>query len=482
MPQHSFYARLVRSFTAQLTLAIGIYLSFSGLALAANHSISSATGTFDCRSARSGDTITLESGTRGPLRIQNCGGTADSPITIKNDANGSSPTTISRSGGSDGGFVFTCDSCIGVTIDGSAKWRGAPSGKTYGIKVTMTGGASPSAFVKISGLSRFVTIRNVEIDGAWPGLSSNGIGLSVNDHGVDLSAHPGAWREGFTIEHNYIHNIEGEGMYVGANYGKGDLPLRNIEICYNLIEDIGWEGINTKSMIAGNNSIHHNIVRRVGKNDAHTGATSQYEGINNNTGTAKIYNNWIESTGSSAIKLGSGEGPMESEGFGPFEVDVWNNVILDAGGLWRSFMPDSHGISVHAKAGVEKPIANIYSNTIVGSRSNGINVGANAGEGYVRDNIVAGSGGVPIKTPAYITPANNRTGTVSDMLFVDAGSKKFRLRADSPAWNQAGIGSPKVDFDGIPRPQNGAPDQGAFEGASADSVATPSAPSSLVVE
>ena len=70
------------------------------------------------------------------------------------------------------GFVFNCNNCVGVEIDGSYKWQGAPSGKTYGIKLTMTGGGGPSAFLRIAGLSRFVTIRNVEIDGAWPRLAS----------------------------------------------------------------------------------------------------------------------------------------------------------------------------------------------------------------------------------------------------------------------------------------------------------------------
>ncbi len=55
-------------------------------------------------------------------------------------------------------------------------------------------------------------------------------------------------------------------MYVGPNYSDGDLPLRNIEIRNNLVEDTGWEGINTKSMWAGDNRIHHNVVRRAGKN------------------------------------------------------------------------------------------------------------------------------------------------------------------------------------------------------------------------
>ena len=61
-----------------------------------------------------------------------------------------------------------------------------------------------------------------------------------------------------------------EGMYIGPNYPDGDLPLRNVEIRYNRVEDTGCEGISTKSMWAGNNSIHHNVVRRAGTNGKST--------------------------------------------------------------------------------------------------------------------------------------------------------------------------------------------------------------------
>lgn len=467
---------------AGLTLVLGLSLAASEPALAASHLISAQAGGFDCGSVRPGDTVILGSGVRGPLKIRNCSGTEDTPITITNDANGTRPTTISRSSGASGGFVFSCDDCVGVVIDGSTKWRGAPSGQTYGIKVTMTGGESPSAFMRIGGMSRFVTIRSVEIDGTWPALAKNGIGLSVNDHSIQRAAFPTAWREGYKIERNYIHNIEGEGMYVGPNYREGDLPLRNIEISYNLLEDIGWEGINTKSLIAGNNSIHHNVIRRAGKNDSQSSSQKQYAGVNNNSGSVSIFNNWIESTGTHGIKLGSGEGPLETEGFGPFEARVWNNVIVSAGELWSSFMPESHGISVSSKVGVEKPVPYIYSNTIVSPRNDGINLASNVGSGYVKDNVIAGAGGVPVKAPSFVSLTNNRAGSVSDMLFVDAPKKNFRLRADSPARNRAGSDYPDSDFDDVPRPQDGAADQGAFEFTTNPAASRPNAPDSVTVE
>jgi hypothetical protein len=433
-------------------------------ALAADHKIAAQTESYDCSSIEPGGMLTLAAGTRGPLAVRNCEGTAANPIIIRNDPEGTGPTVISRASGPEGAFVLSCNDCIGVAIDGGYKWQGAPAGKTYGIKVTMTGGGAPSAFLKIAGLSRFVTIRNVEIDGAWPSLASNGIGISVNDHMVKRVDHPDRWREGILIEDTYVHDVEGEGMYIGPSFKDGDLPLRNIEVRNNLVEDIGWEGINTKSMWAGDNRVHHNVVRRTGKNGV-TSKPLQYSGISNNGGTVKIYNNWVETTGTHGIHVWTSNGPKASAGMGPFDAHIWNNVVVNAGGLWRSFMAKSYGINVGAENDVEKPVPHIYSNTIVNSRQGAVNMNRNVGKGFVRDNIAAGSGSNPvIAVPDFVDVINNRVGGISQIEFVDPGRKNFRLKVGSPARNSATNNFPPNDFADVTRPKDGAADQGAFEG------------------
>src|SRR5262245_28277198 len=148
-----------------LLLMVFAWLVAGRDAEAAERVIAAGTEKFECGSVNPGDVLTLQSGTRGVLSIQGCKATAANPIIIRNDPRGNGPTIIRRSGGGSGGFLFSCNSCVGVVIDGSYKWQGAPSGKTYGIQVTMTGGGAPTSFMKIGGLSRFVTIRNVEVDG-----------------------------------------------------------------------------------------------------------------------------------------------------------------------------------------------------------------------------------------------------------------------------------------------------------------------------
>ncbi len=447
---------------ASIAAVVGVALS--GAAQAADRVISPGTKVFDCSSAKPGDTITIPSGNRDPLIIRYCTGAASNPIVIRNDPNGNGPAVIRRASGASDGFIFSCYDCVGVEIDGSYKWRGAPGGKTYGIKVTLTGGGSPSAFVRIGGLSRQVTVRNMEIDGAWPKVSNNGSGLRFNDDEIKRSKYPNLWREGILIEDNYIHDVALEGMYVGPNYKVGGLPLRNVEIRYNRVEDTGFEAINTKSMWQGDNSIHHNEVRRAGKNAARTKDKAQYTGIKNNAGTVKIYNNWIETTGMHGIQAWTQDGPKTSENRGPFEVRIWNNVIIDAGALWKPHMLKSAGISVGAEAGTEEPIPYIYNNTIVNSRQSAINLGRNVKAGYIRDNIAAGTNGNPvISAPGSMSLTNNRIGTVAQMLFEDASRMDFRLTLNSPARNQGSSGFPQTDFDDASRPKGNGPDLGAFE-------------------
>jgi parallel beta helix pectate lyase-like protein len=456
-------ATVGRSATNAALLAVALFFGTGEMAGAAEHKISGQIETFDCSSIDPGETLTLASGARGPLTIRNCVGTQSNPIIVRNDSSGSGPTVIRRSSGS-GGFMLNCNTCIGVVIDGSYKWRGAPTGKTYGIQLTITGGAGPSAYLRIGGLSRFVTVRNVEIDGKWPAIAKNGSGIRMNDLEVNRSAHPGLWREGIKIENNYVHDVALEGMYIGPSFKDGDLPLRDIEIRNNLVEDIGWEGINTKSMWAGDNRVHHNVVRRTGRNGV-SSKPLQYSGISNNGGTVKIYNNWVETTGTHGIHVWTSNGPQESAGMGPFDAYIWNNVVVNAGGLWRSFMAKSYGINVGAENGVEKPVPHIYSNTIVSSRQGAVNMNRNVGKGFVRDNIAAGSGSNPvIDVPDFIDVVNNRAGSVSQIEFVDAGRQNFRLKVGSPARNAATNDFPPSDFADVTRPKDGAADQGAFEG------------------
>ena len=461
-----------REICHRISLA-GLVLAFAaGAATAADHRVAPSTTKFSCSSVGPGDTITLSSGSRGPLVIENCTGTSSRPIIVQNDPLGKGPTIIERTSGGAGGFVFTCNNCVWTRIDGSGKWVGAPSTTAYGIKVTMSGGESPTAFLKIKGLSSFVTIRGLEIDGRWPALATDGIGISVNDHSVVTADYPGMWTDGIAIEGNYVHHVEGEGLYVGPNWGKGGLPLRNVKISGNLVVDTGWNGINVKSIIGGGGEIHHNVVRRAGKSiDAEAG---QHSGIALLEGGAKIHSNWVEDSGESGIthylqNLPSSYGAQVSE--------IFNNVVIGSG---RTGPLAGHGISSAGKDGSAIPQPKIYSNTVVGSEGYGIKVGPTAMSGLVTDNIVADAGDTPVSAQGSVRVANNLIGTTAKIGFVDASRKDFRLQSSSAARNAGSSQFPAVDFDDVPRPQDGVADQGAFEFIG--SSVKPEPPQLIIVE
>lgn len=454
---------------AQVGAAVLLGMSCQAI-VAENHAISPEMAKFNCSVAGPGDTITLAGGVRGRLSIENCTGSASAPIVIRNDVNGSGPTVIQNTSGD--GFVFQCYNCKNIVIDGTGKWQAAPSGRTYGIKVLQKGGGSPAAFVKLNGRSSFMTIRGVEVDGKWPSLSSNGVGIDVNDHTVDAASNPGVWREGILIEKNYVHAVEGEGMYVGPNFKQGDLPLRNIEIRDNIVENTGWDGINLKMAVDGSNSIHHNILRRTGSSK--DGSSGQHYGIALYESTGAIYNNWVEEAGESGITHYMHYLPKS---YGVQQSEIYNNVVIRPGATGPLA---GNGIVSASSDGATATSPRIYSNTIVGARGAGIRVGTDASGGYVRDNIVVDSKDTAISAPSSIAQASNLVGSASKAMFIDADHLDFRLQAASPARNAGSSSHPEFDYADVKRSTDGAVDIGAFEYGSPN--VQPMPPSNLVVE
>ena len=207
---------------------------------------------------------------------------------------------------------------------------------------------------------------------------------------VKRNAHPGLWREGIVIEDNYVHDVALEGMYVGPNYQEGELPLRNIEIRNNLVEDIGWEGINAKSMWAGDNRIHHNIVRRAGKNSSNSSKSTQYSGIK----TARYREDLQQLDRDNRPAWNSGVDAERPEGVRRERTVRSAHLEQRHSGRGRAVASVHEQKLWHQRwrpGGLRKPVPLIYNNTIVNSRESAINVASNVGPGFVRDNIAAGT-------------------------------------------------------------------------------------------
>jgi len=448
----------------------------SSLALAADHLVSASTPYLNCSSIRPGDTVTLAAGKRGVLNIDNCTGTASSPIVIRNDRNGSGPTIIRRTIQSNGGFVFSCRNCVHVVIDGSGKWVGAPSGKTYGIKVTTeASGDSPATFLMMTGTSSDFTIRYVEIDGQWPSVSTNGIGIQVNDHTIFGSANPGKWRENLLIENTYVHDVEGEGLYVGPNIPNDGLPLRNVRIRDNIVDRTGWDCIQAKNMRSGTNAIHHNKVTNCGI--AQDGAAGQHFGISCYESTGcQLYNNWVQRTGEVGINCLIQQLPSSA---GSQTCEIYNNVVLDTGVTGPTI---GSGIAVTTRQGSAVFRAAVFNNTVVGTEGHCFLADAQTQSGRIQNNIAADCGMSGVSAPTQLSNFNNLSGTSRSIGFVNVGAADYRLLASSPAVDSVLNGFPSADFAGLRRPQGNDADQGAYEFAAGQSGIRPNPPAALSAE
>jgi hypothetical protein len=420
-----------------------------------------------------GDTITLEGRSRGNLKIVNCKGAENNRIVIRNDTSESGPLVINATG-LKGYRGIDCNNCEHINIDGTGKWSGAPSGvcgvgdggalgrTQCGIQIVRAADADPTILFIMRGSSKNFSIQGVEIDGRSHQGPSAGIGLYLNDHSYDKSEHPGEWRENILISNNYFHDTHHEGLYAGPNYGLvsdnsiGDLELRNIEVAYNLVEDTGWTGLQFKTAIEGNNSLHHNIILRTGWIAAAAGDIGHANGLHIDNSHGKIFNNYVEESGGEGIAFRVQYLPSS---FGARNCEIYNNVVVRAGHVMAA-----RGISVWRKdSDKANPLCSTFNNTVVSTTGNGIAVDSRVVGNLIRDNIVANSSGSQISRGSS-SAENNLVGSIGSMNFADPANRNFKLTESSPARNQGSTSAfPDSDHVGVSRPQEGVPDQGAFE-------------------
>lgn len=485
-------------FAAHFKIVIATLLALQAIAFHANaeaamHEVGPSQSKIDCASfdggVRPGDTVVLSGRTRGGIVFSNCKGTSASPIVIRNDSSLSGPLVIEMTGS---GFQVQCMNCENVVLDGTGKWNGAPAGtcgaavaggewtlgtKQCGIILRCTSGGATGA-LRLGGSSKWVTIKGVEIDGNVPACSTR-IGLSVNDH--DYTAKPGEWREGIRLLNNYVHDVEGEGMYVGPNQnstGAGDLQLRDNEIGFNVVDNVGCDGINYKSAIAGSSSIHHNFVTNTGL--APRGKDSGCSGTGIalfEAGFTDVYSNYVEAP--SPVATGAGNciaqtiSNLSSGKVATVPVRIYNNVARNCKG---------NGISsTRSDGAVATPVVAIFNNTVVAPvGGKGISVGAKVSNCEVRSNIVAGKNVAATSCKVI----NNSAEPVESQRFRDVSAKDFRLTAESPAVDGGGSDCPQEDQAGTSRPQQGACDLGAFEyfKGQATVAVQPSPPAQVLVE
>ncbi len=420
------------------------------------------------RSYAPGDTIWIEPGLRSSLLISDFHGTSAKPVVFANR---------------NGQVIIDTDFSYGISIRSCSHFilMGLPGdGYAYGIKISRVGHSSGTG-ISVGYKSTDFTVAGCEITNTgFAGI------MSKTEPACD---DPGTYRNAFTqyntiIRDCYIHDVPGEGMYVGSSFFLGQtlspcgtvvLPstLEGVHIHNNRLERTGLDGLQVSSAVK-DCYIHHNILRDC----SYLMTESQMCGIIIGGGTlAKCFNNQIFDTYGTGILL-----------FGNGGTEVFNNLIVRPGKRYLPDDPDKreHGIYISDKTLVDKTWYGIYQNTIIQPKSDGIRIDNTVDfECRFYNNIIIDPGAYDsyendntdrIGTDAYIfevsrghsykSESNYFSRFFSAAGFSNSSADNYRLRPGSPMIDLGkslftiGIRS---DLDDHERPAGTGYDIGAYE-------------------
>lgn len=431
-----------------------------------------------------GDTIYIAAHTRKFIRINNVTqGTAANPITITNSGG---QFIVAGSGPTDSlGLGFGLSGPQHVILKGTP----SPGNYDYGIVIASTKAEATGLQISHTGVydsnpssNTFVGPIDVEIAGLE--IHDTGFaGIKAKcETGSPGLTPPGYVMDNIRIHDNYIHDTDGEGMYIGWT-SAGHEDMSNVLIYDNLLERTGWDGIQLNNAKTGTNAIYGNIILGYGLtsidyyND--TGYPYEWQSNGFSLGASKldVHDNYV------ATVSGTGE---EYQGAG-LSIQIWdhdrvyNNVF--ALGQYSAADP-CDCMYVNQLSGTPSGTSlDIVNNTVVRPDRTGVVLNdAVTGDINLINNIIAAPAlrnASPTRVSDYYDPqASTATVTVSHNLFVstvaaagftDGANNDFTLTSSSSAVD-AGTSTSSygvtADIDGVSRPQGSAYDIGAYERAS----------------
>lgn len=413
-----------------------------------------------------GDTICIQSSTRRSLNFVNVHGTQEKPVIVINYGG----EVIIQGVDLRWGIAFNNCSFMHFTGTGSPEIK-------YGFRIlkTMEGGTS--------GISGNGKSTNIEIDHfEIANVGFAGI-FFKSDPVCDLSANRGNFIQYQTIIHdNYIHNTGGEGLYIGHSFYDGynktcdgqtvtlyPSTLSGVRIYNNVIDSTGWDGMQVGSATE-DCEIYNNRVT----NYAIDKISMQNVGIQMGAGTTgKCYNNVIQDGNGNGIAI-----------FGNGNIDIYNNLIVNPGkDYWvEDKSRPAHGIFIDNGSTIPGTYFNVFNNTIVSPKTDGIRFQNNISvNNNFYNNIIVNPGSlldylrIPAKNPwinlnkanIVLTKSNNLYEVNIDSVhFADYANYNYKLLSTSPAVN-AGFDVSSLginyDLDYNLRPQGNAYDIGAYE-------------------
>jgi Right handed beta helix region len=223
--------------------------------------------------------------------------------------------------------------------------------------------------------------------------------------GILIHPAPGDTVVGLYVHHNYVANTQAEAIYLGTEPHGLPFPelakLRSVEVSYNRIENIGFDGIKIKVAVA-DVFVHHNVITNVGmsRTKAHQG------GIKVASSVGHFFNNTV---------VGAVEGIRMGRPLPGPQTHYYNNLVVDV-------------IDVGIDA--PEPGAWVYHNTVVNSQ--GVGIKATGADSLVENNIIAGAG-EPLKVREAVVSSNLLALAASEVGFADMSNGDYRLTAVSPA-------------------------------------------------
>ena len=297
-----------------------------------------------------GDIFCVMADTVAGLRFIGFEGTADSALIIVNCG---------------GEVVIKENMYSGISLNESKYIQlsgSGDSGVIYGFHVIETG--TGGLGVGLTDFSTDIEVHHIQIENT--GFA--GIMAKTNPNCSDTMT----WRingyifKNLHIHHNYIHDTEGEGMYIGHTGGYKVVSnvicngqyvfghwFEGVDIHDNILENTGWDGIQV-TLARLDAKIHHNTITNWGT----ANATWQNFMMSIGGGVYDVYNNF-------------GTNPEGSEGNGIQLISgqsgtvFYNNVIIN---------PFEHGIFMHARHEFDDTTSGYYflNNTIISPEKSGV--------------------------------------------------------------------------------------------------------------
>jgi len=326
-------------------------------------------------------------------------------------------------------------------------------------------------------------IDHIEVDASNFAAIMCKVDPSSSDCKAGDRRYDGFVMEGISIHHNHLHDVVGEGIYLGNSFYRGDSThycgnnancnfapcggvqypheVRDIHVYENLIEATGWDGIQIGSAVTGC-LVEQNVVRDWGTQEQ----SSQNHGIQVGDGSSCTVRRNLLVSGGVGMQIAGIGGSL-----------VHDNVIVGhkGFGIYVNPRPTPLPTDIVAQGYVGGFV--VAQNTLIaapnqqGPALRDINLPGNPvpSGNHLADNLVVRPGtGYLQLTPSYgwIVGANMRFATTAEAGLSGAGTEDFCPDTGSGPVG-AGVDLTALgltsDFLGGPRPVGAGWDVGALE-------------------